>query len=95
MREDALLRVSPALEGEMKLSITNTYSGAGTVLGVFTCDTLVSYQAHSNLARKAIMSIVLVTTLSSEVNSGRTGALDKYPLTGSALLSIKKLLYLA
>lgn len=96
MGEDTLLLVSLALEGELKLTIMNTYSVAGTVLGVFICNILSGHPAHSNTAGKAIMSIVLVTTLNSEIVTGGAGTLDKHrPMDKTDTVVHKGLLYLA
>lgn len=62
---------------------------AGAVLGVFICNILFGHPAHSNTAGKAIMSIVLVTTLNSETVSGGAGTLDKHSPTDKTLSSTK------
>lgn len=89
MRQDTLLLVSPAPEGTLRLAITGTYSVAGMVLGAFIRNIFSSRPAHSNPARKAVMSPVLATTLNSEPVSGGIGVLGKCPPTDSTLLSTK------
>lgn len=89
MREDTLLLVSLALEGELRLTIMHTYSVAGAALGVFICDILSGHPAHSNTAGEAVMSTALVTTLNSEIVSGGAGTLDKHPPMDKTLLSTK------
>ena len=67
----------------------NTYSVASTVLGAFICNTLFSHPAHSNPARKASTSCVLVTTVKADVVRGASGVPDKHPPMDSTVLSAK------
>lgn len=53
---------------------------------IFVCDILLSRPAHNYPARKAVLSLVPVTTLRSEVISGGAGALGKHPPMDSTLL---------